>query len=183
MKKEKVLSIILGLAYYAIGIIGFFYLSVFALLFGVIGNFSNTIFCICFLVLPIIVLFMPIILKFTLKKEFYKSILWSLISVAIYFVIIFATSFGISKYMSEFTFEKWNNEEYSNLRYLMLNSLEEKNDFIGMNKEEVIEILGKESDHGNRIYYFVGSQFLTEYFYCLEYDENNVITKFYVEVD
>lgn len=183
MKKGKILSIIFGLIYYIIGIVGFFYLSAFALLFGVIGNFSDALFCICFLILPIIVLIMPIILKFALKKEFYKSVLWSLISVVVYFVIIFATSFGISRYMSEFTFEKWNNKGYSNLRYLMLNSLEEQYNFIGMNKEEVIGILGKESEHKNRIYYFVGSEFLTEFYYCLEYDENGIITKYYVEVD
>lgn len=183
MKKEKILNVIFGLIYYIIGIVGFFYLSVFALLFGVIGNFSDALFCICFLVLPIIVLIMPIILKVYLKKAFYKSILWSLISVVIYCIIIFATSFGISRYMSEFTFEKWNNKGYSNLRYLMLNSLEEQYDFIGMDKEDVIGILGKESEHKNRIYYFVGSEFLTEFYYCLEYDENGIITKYYVEVD
>lgn len=183
MKKEKKLSIIFGLIYYIVGVVGFFYLCSFSLLFGVIGDFSGTLFCICFLVLPIIILIMPIILKFVLKKPFYKAILWSLISVAVYFVIIFVTNFGITKYMSEFTFEKWNNEEYYNLRYLMLNSLEEQYDFIGMNKEEVIDMLGKESENKNRICYFVGSEFLTEFYYCLEYDENGTITKYYVAMD
>lgn len=124
MKKSKVLSIILGLIYYICGIIGFFILFVLVGLFGIIELFSDTLFWICFFIVPIIILILPIILKITLKKEFYKSILYSLISVPIYFAIIIVINFAISKYMNVFTIDKWTNKQYSNLRYLMVNDLE-----------------------------------------------------------
>ena len=183
MKKVIIINIISGLLYYILGIIGFFYSFIIIGLFGIIPDFSETLFWIYFLILPIIILLLPIILKIITKKQFYKSILLSLIAVVVYFTIVFATIFGIEKYMSNFTSEKWNNEKYSNLRYLMLNSLEEKYNLVGMKKNEVTEILGKEYENEQYMYYYVGGQWLRSFYYCLEYNENDNITKVYVNVD
>lgn len=183
MRKVTIINIIAGLFYYILGMVGFFYSFVLVGLFGIIPDFSETLFWIYFLVLPIIILLLPIILKIVFKKQFYKSILLSLIAVVIYFILIFGSSFGIEKYMNKFTIEKWNNEKYCNLRYLMLNDLEEKYKLIGMKKEEVMNILGKEYENENYIYYFVGGEWLKSFYYCLEYDENDIITRVYVNVD
>lgn len=84
--------------------------------------------------------------------------------------------------MSNFTKEKWNNSNYWNLRYLMVDNFEMKYNIIGMNKEEVYELLGTvtpaETSYGenNKICYLIreGGLFAGTY-YCLEYDENGVI--------
>lgn len=52
-----------------------------------------------------------------------------------------------------------------------------------MNKEEVIKILGKEYERENKIYYFIRGEWLKIYYYCLDYDENNIITNVYVYID
>jgi len=183
MKKETIINIISGLLYYSIGTIGFFYSFVIGL-FGIIPNFSVTLFCIYFLVLPIIILLLPIILKIILKKQFYKSILLSLKVVGVYLILVVLTSISIRIYISNFTPEKWNNEKYSDLRYLMINDLEEKYNLVGMKKEEVIQILGKEYGKNiNCIYYHIGVNWLEVFYYYLEYDENDIITKVYVNVD
>ena len=68
MKKENVLGIILGIMYYILGIIFFFYLYVFEALAGSISDFSSTLFYVIYLIIPIILLMLPVILKFAIKK-------------------------------------------------------------------------------------------------------------------
>ena len=65
----------------------------------------------------------------------------------------------------------------------MVNDLEKKHKFKRKKKEDVIKILGKESENKNRIYYFIKSEWIKCYYYCLEYDENNLITKVYIDID
>ena len=111
MKKVTILNIILGGSYYILGIIGFFLFFVLFGLCGVIEYFSDALFWTCFLVIPIIILLLPIIIKIISKKEFYKSILLSSISVVIYFILIFVINISIVKYMRVFTIDKWNNKD------------------------------------------------------------------------
>jgi len=61
MKRETIINIISGLLYYVLGAIGFFYSFVIGL-FGIIPDFSEVLFCIYFLVLPIIILLLPILI-------------------------------------------------------------------------------------------------------------------------
>ena len=70
MKKETIISIISGLLYYIIGTIGFFYAFIFIGIFVITLDFSETLFWIESLVLPIIILLLPIILKIILKNNF-----------------------------------------------------------------------------------------------------------------
>ena len=70
MKKETLISIISGLLYYIIGTIGFFYAFIFIGIFVITLDFSETLFWIESLVLPIIILLLPIILKIILKNNF-----------------------------------------------------------------------------------------------------------------
>lgn len=184
MKKEIVINIITGLLYYVLGVIIFFYSFVLVGLFGIILDFSEILFWIYFLVLPIIILILPIISKFIYKKQFYKAILKALKAVGVYFILIFTTSIGIRIYISNFTPEKWSNKNYYNLRYLMLNDLEEKYELVGMKKEEVIKILGEEYKKNDKcIYYYIGGEWLESFYYYLEYDENGIITKVYDNLD
>ena len=68
-------------------------------------------------------------------------------------------------------------------REVLLKDLEKKYDFIGMRKEDVIEILGKEYENEDYIYYFIRSEWLKTYYYCLQYDSNNIIVKVYINLD
>lgn len=181
MKKVTIKNIISTALYYVLGIMGFYLFFIFAGFFSEIDYFSNTLFRICYVVIPIIILLLPVILKFVLKREFYQSVVLSLISVPIYFILIYMINFGISSYMEKFTLEKW--EKYQDLRYLMIDDLEKQYHFAGMKKEEALEILGKDYEYENRIYYFIRSAWLRSYYYCLEYDENGTITTVYIDID
>ena len=61
----------------------------------------------------------------------------------------------------------------------MIEDLEKKHDFIGMNINDVYEILGKDYDdiynYDNTLCYFIGYDIFDIALYCLEYDENNII--------
>lgn len=186
-KKVKFSSIISGILYYVLGLVGFYLLYFISALFGIIGSFSPVLFITCFVILPLLILVLPIIIKQILKIEFSKSVLLSCIAVIVYFIIILVVRFSILTYMGKFTVEKWDNENYTHLRYLMIDDMEQKYDFVGMNKEDVMEILGTESCdirenyhvYDNSICYFVKNEWRDSYYYGLEYDENGVITNTY----
>lgn len=181
--KKTILNIVSVMLFYLFGIIGFFLFFVFFGVFGVIDYYSAILFDICFIWLPIIILGLPIILIVFFRKGLYRSILNTIILSAAYFLFVFTVNFGICKYMSSYTFEKWCNDSYHGLRYLMIEDLEKKYDFIGMRKEDVIEILGKEYENEDYIYYFIRSEWLKTYYYCLQYDSNNIIVKVYINLD
>lgn len=168
MKNKNALSIIFGVLYYLIlaGLSFFtFGLNVFD---GVISLFSDVLF-----------IFLPIIFSKLLKKEWYKAFLYSFIVNVIYLIIILPSiRFGIANYMKSFSKSKWNN--YANLRYIMVDDLEKNYNLIGKKTNDVKKLLGKPDssfDSDKSMCYFVKSKWLDSYFYCLEYDENNVITE------
>ena len=144
---------------------------------GIIIDFSETLFNILFICIPIFLLILPPVFKFIFKKKFYKAIIYSAVSFVIYLLILFCIRTAITTYMSNFTKEKWDNSSHCNLRYLMVDDFEKKYDVIGMNKEEVYELLGETRSHesNNEICYLIREPFLFETYYCLEYDENNII--------
>lgn len=179
MDKVKTLNVTFGLLYYILGIVGFFYLFILCGIFGIIESFSQELFFICFLLFPIIILLLPIIITKIFKKVFYKSILWGLMMVVVYFLILLFIRYSILRYMGTFTIEKWNHQEYYHLRYLMIEDLEDKYHFVGKNKEEVIRVLGTGNEYDHNICYFVKSEWLDSYDYCLHYDEDNIITDTY----
>lgn len=173
MKKIKKLNIFLALMYYFIGITGFYFLFIVGMVSGIID--LKYLFLILFIILPLIILLLPIIIKKILKKDFYKCILFSFIGVIVYFIIL-CTSLH---FVGTFSESKWKNDKYINLRYLMIEDLEDKYDFVGMDKNEVIQILGTEDFDDNELCYKTSMVMITEYFYCLKYDENNSIIETY----
>lgn len=183
MKKDKILGIILGVVYYVLSPIFYFYLFIIEALAGSISDFSMTLFYICYAVLPIILLAMPLIVKFVFKKKFYKSILYSVLSVIIYLIILISITFGIKQYFKTFTTEKWTNENWNGFRYLMIDDLEEKYNLVGMTKEEIYNILGEEEADLEMlikeyvICYLVRDVFLDGYYYYIYFDENDVVVR------
>ena len=183
MKKDTILGIILGILYYVLSAIFYFYLYIIEALAGSISDFSSILFYICYAVLPIILLAMPLILKFAFKKKFYKSILYSMLSVIIYVIILLLITLGTRQYFKTFSTEKWSNENWNSFRYFMIDDLEDTYDLVGMTKEEVQSILGQEdveiewlvTDYA--IGYSVREGFMDWYYYYIYLDENDVVIR------
>ncbi|MDO4282505.1 MAG: hypothetical protein Q4D02_02620 [Clostridia bacterium] len=180
-------KIFLGIVYYIVNFIFFFYLYIFAVLVGTIIDFSSILFNICFIFLPIILLIIPLVCKLMLKRNFYKSILIGIISIMIYFIFLFMMKFGINCYFKSFTSEKWSNDTWHTFRYIMLDDLEEKYCLEGMTKSEIYEILGKpdqelEKSNGEcTICYSIKNEFLEGDYYHIYLNENNVVIRTSVE--
>ena len=179
MKKDKILGIILGVVYYILSPIFYFYLFVIEALAGSISDFSMILFYICYAILPIILLAIPLIIKFVFKKKFYKSILYSVLLVIIYLIILISITFGLRQYFKIFTTDKWTNENWNSFRYLMIEDLEEKYNLVGMTEDEVYNILGEENADfkENVICYLVRDGFLDGYYYYIYLDENGVVAR------
>ena len=119
---------------------------------------------------------LPIFIKKILKKDFYKAIIIGCKIIIVYFILIIVIRCFIIGYMSKFTINKWNNSDWYDLRYLMIDSLEKEYNFIGMTKDYVIKILGEGQERENSICYSVKSIWMDSYYYCINFDENNVVT-------
>ena len=88
MNKTKILNLLFGTAYYVVGIFGFYILFIAGLFDGIIGEFSEAIYIICFVIIPIIILILPIFIKKILKKDFYKAIIIGCKIIIVYFILI-----------------------------------------------------------------------------------------------
>lgn len=178
---QKVLGTVFGILFYGLGVPFFYVLCVLGMLLSNMIRFSNLLFAVCFLLLPLLALLTPVAMKFIFKKPFYQSVLFGVAAAVLSLCILFGASLGIEGYMSDFTVEKWGNEDYTELRYLMIDDLEQEYDLIGMDKEEVIDLLGDEGDYDRTLRYEVQRGWLDQEFFCLSYDENGKITSTYME--
>lgn len=182
MKKNEILGVVLGILFYLLGSIIFFYLYVFESLSGSISDFSSTLFYISYLIIPIIILVMPLIFKFAFKKRFYKSVCYSSLMVIIYIFILLLLTFGIKKYFNTFTTEKWSNDNWHGFRYLMIEDLEKQYNLIGMKKEEIYQILGKEDrtlkefDDNSSLCYSMRNGFFEGDYYIIILNDENIVT-------
>lgn len=183
MKKDKILNPILGVLYYICVPVFFFYLCIFELFAGQIINFSAALFFIFFLIIPFLFLLLPVIIRYTLDKKFYKSILYSCAVILIHLLLILGLTFGLIKYFSTFSTEKWCNNDWYGFRYLMIDDLKEQHKLVGMEKDEVYSILGEEdsefenSQGENVICYFVNDGFLAGEYFEIFLDDDDIVTK------
>lgn len=176
MEKDKMFNIISGVLFYYIMLKIFYYLMMFAS-FGNIGKFSGILFFICYIILPLVVLAMPLIIKFKFNKKFYEAIINSVCVAIIYFQLLGIISYGISEYFSTFSTYKWSNENWHGYRRQMVEDLEEKYDLGGMTKEEVREILGRGDveRYGDDGTYSMGYRMSDGIMYYVFFDENGVV--------
>ncbi len=182
MKKDKILGIVLGILFYVFSSIFFFFLYVIEAITGSISDFSSILFYIVYLMIPIIILMLPIIFKFIFNKKFYKSVCYSALMIIFYILLLFLLQLGIRNYFSTFTKEKWTNENWHGFRYLMIEDLEKQYDLIGMNKEEIYQILGEEdrklyefNDSNSLCYSMRNGFFEGDYYIVILNDEDIVI--------
>lgn len=193
MKNKKRNITIKMILYYTICPIFFLYSFTLSTMFSIISNFSNILFYILYLFFPIILLLLPLFIKYILKKDMEKSLKYSLITFIIYLLFTIILSFSIKTYFKTFTTKKWTKEEWHDLRYLMIDDLENKYTLVGMNKKEISRILGKENDYliqiENRnseeenksekhiLLYTIRNGFLEGDNYNIYLDENNIVTE------
>lgn len=178
MKNKKVLTAIFCVLYYLIlGVLSLFIFAA-SIFDGVIDCFSESLFIVCVFVIPLLFIFLPLIFNKCLKKEWHKAFLYSFVANVTYVIIILPfIRFGITGYMKSFSVNKWDN--YHNLRYLMVDDLDRNYKLIGKKTDSVKKLLGKPDgsfDSNKSMCYFVKSKWIDSYYYCFEYNENNVIT-------
>ncbi len=151
----------------------------------VIGSF---LWSLIYIALPIIAFVLPLSLTLIFKHNLKKTILGFVISIIVYAIVAFGTFFAVNTYLSDFTYEKW--ERYQSERYLMLDDLASEVDFIGMTKDEVIEILGEpepifydDADVADLIDYYVGADLIDPISLSFAFENNKVVEVYkYTEV-
>ena len=75
----------------------------------------------------------------------------------------------------KFTDKNW--KKHLELRKYMIAELKDKYGLIGMKKDEIIDLLGKPYETDIGMCYYVGILSRHNYYCCLTYDEQKIITK------
>ena len=141
-RTEKMLSILMGVIWFIIISIAWYFSSASGLLFNtIIADTSKVLGYSIYYIIPAIIIFLPIIMRSVLKKTILKSIIIAVCSVIIYIIIFFVLSFGLKRYFSSFSEYKW--ENYVKNRSLMIEDLNNKYKIVGMEKEKIINLLGR----------------------------------------
>jgi len=178
MKNKKLkLDYIIGSLYWISLILFFFYYIIYGVFVNtLIVGFSFILFVICYCIIPIGLLILPLFINEKFEKNFNKSILISFFITIIYILVIVPTlQFGIKKYLSVFTIEKWQNTHHYH-RYFMIDDLEKKYNFVGMTKEEVFNILGEEQiNDALVIEYYIGDGGRNTIYYNIYLNDNFVV--------
>ena len=143
---------------------------------NIIGDIAWTI---VYLLLPIIAFAIPIILKHRKKLCFKKSILISSIFILLYAFIAFGTNYAVHSYLKDFTPAKW--EKHQSERHYMLEDMVKEIHFIGMSKENVIDLLGQpnqlyaDTDGADLLDYYVGSFSIDPTMLTFVFEDNKVV--------
>jgi len=101
------------------------------------------------------------------------------IAILSYAFLTFGTYYSVDCYLNDFTPEKW--EKYPNERYHMLENMTKEINFLGMTKEEVIEILGEPNQpyadtyNADLIDYYVGSFSIDPTMITFVFKDNKVV--------
>lgn len=175
MKKEKIINIIAGILYCALGIAFFRQLFLITIILPMEVIVSKILYLFLYLILPLFLLILPIIICKKKKKVFYKSILISLIGIVIYLIMITIIRVSMTFYFGKFTPEKW--EKYPELRGYMFDDLVKNHNIVGMSKDDAIGLLGEPEETDKGICYSDLGFVYSDYYDCLSYDENNIITE------
>jgi len=119
---------------------------------------------------------LPIIFRRQISKHLslpLSFIVFSVLSV----VVVSCILGGANNYISDFTQEKWNNNE--RLRKYMIDDLEQNYGIIGKTDKEIVNLLGEPiyiSDELNNKYeYYVGESIIDPYGYQIEFENNIAI--------
>ena len=111
-------------------------------------------------------------------------IIYSFLAIIIFLTLTLIIGSFTKKYFETFSYEKWNNSNYCSMRYMMVESLKNQHSFIGMNREDIYNTLGridKEScaadyEEDNKICYMTYEiEKISRDYYCIYLDENDIV--------
>ncbi len=150
----------------------------------IIEHDSNFLFII-FGIFPLFLIFLPFFFNKILSIKEHIAYVYSFLIIITFFIIALLVGCFNSHYFEIFTYEKWNNNKYCDMRYKMIKSLEKNYSLIGRNKKEIYEILGNPNEKTcsydyedtNKICYMTYEAMMRNDFYCLYLDENGIVTK------
>ncbi len=153
--------------------------------FDIISEQHSNFLFIIYVVFPFFLLFLPSIFNKILSLRKSLTNLYCFLIISIFLIIAYSVGYSYQHYFENFTYEKWNNSEYCDMRYRMIDSLEKKYSFIGMSKKEVYSILENVKDHictydyedTNQICYATYEAIMRNDFYCLYLNENGIVMK------
>lgn len=177
MKNEKVV-VVSYILYYIISFALYFYLFATNILYGVILEFQSIrLWLFLIIIIPLILMTLPFIINKYLNKNYMISLLISIIVSLLYLLVVVPViKYGITIYAKDFNVEKW--QEKKTLRYLMVDSLEETHKLIGMNENELIELLGEfDYKKEDNICYFIRND-LGYHYLCFKFDNSVVVDTF-----
>lgn len=174
--KTKILNILLYLLL-AVMWCGILFVSfIFLLLNDIVAHFGNGILKIVFVFIYMCALALPIIFRRKLKAD------WMLPLFLILATVLAMVSNGIlynfvDNYVSTYSRAKWDSN--AELRFYMVDSLEEQFDFIGKTEQEVRDILGEPANvaeyGGWRVFeYYIGDDYIDPYTYDIRF-ENGIV--------
>ena len=184
MKKyEKILkqlsNLLIFLLYY-IFIIGFLLFNPYS---NVIISYSNML-GVIFLLSSVVLIFLPTILKRKMHMDKLTVIIYSFLAIIIFLTLTLIIGSFTKKYFETFSYEKWNNSNYCSMRYMMVESLENQHSFIGMNREDIYNTLGRidkkscaaDYEEDNKICYMTYEiEKISRDYYCIYLDENDIV--------
>lgn len=179
-KNNQTLNILFGLLWFVLVPI-IFVVNIGLTLIGIniVDNTSVSLGYIIYFWIPIVIIFLPLIIKLLIKKTFLKSLGIAFGVIIAYFISLAFLITGLTMYFHSFSKAKWENYEWN--RYLMIEDLEQKYNFIGMTKAEVINLLGNYqvnytvAYNGNAIGYNIKSGFFYLRSYILILDDNDIV--------
>lgn len=117
--------------------------------------------CTIYLLLPMGVFAAAILLKFGKRMGFLKSFFAVQACIVVYAAAAFGTQAWVSRYLSDFTPEKW--VRYPSQRICMISDMAEEYELIGMTKEEARTLFGMEdtpyadTNKEDMLEYYIGS--------------------------
>ena len=178
MNKENLIINIFFTIVLILGWAGILFVSfLLYLLSDMFRNLGNGILVYITVFIYVLAFVLPIIFRKRISK--YLCLPVSFIIFTIFSVIIVSSVLvGARSYISSFSQEKWNNNE--ELRFYMIDDLEQKHHIVGKTKNEIIKLIGKPTytyDNKEIIYeYFIGFNMIDEICYQIEF-ENNIAIK------
>ena len=178
---KKIKNIVFGIIYYGLLIPICVQLFIAEKYSPIIKNSSYALFVLTIIIVPFLFFLFPLFLIKHFNKKPSESFVISFVSLILYIVILWTYSALIMMYSISFTRENW--EKHLELRKYMIAEIEHKYNLVGMNKNEIINLLGEPYETNVGICYYTGVLCRQGYYFCLTYDKQEIITRTYSYFD
>lgn len=155
-----------------------------------LAGMSDYFLCLFLIIMPFVLIVLPFVFKCLLRKRWRISIFYSLFLLLIYMMITMIAGYFTDDYFKTFSSDKWENSNYCDLRYMMVEDLKNKYSFIGMTKGQLYGILGEtgnkncpyDYEKGNKSCYIILNDELRNTFLCFYYNQYDHVIRIDSEV-